>query len=337
MPASHSGTSPSLRSGFIFGDPSISKQIMRHAMDLSRSRKSRRLRLLTIALFALSPLGGLHAGTPATPWAPAGISTPLFESHGAFDPTHDDFYFVRSSRGFIGWRIMVSHCEATGWDTPVDASFAGDGVEADPFVTADGKHLYFISTRSTDGVKHKDLDIWRVDRNSNGRWGEPQRLPAPVNSRGQEWFPRPSVDGWLYFGSDRPGGLGKTDIWRAHEDTPGHWRVENLGPSVNSAGDEYEPLPSPDGKRLIVMADGGLYQSLREGDGWSPRVKLGPEVNVNGSEIGAAFSPSGKSLLFSRDTKGPLSGELFLWQPDGHEAWPPACPRRSASMSTDKR
>ena len=264
--------------------------------------------------------------TTAEPWAPSRIASELFESHGAFDPAYGDFYFVRSSPSFRGWRIMVSHCNADGWGTPADASFAGDGVEADPFVTSDGKHLYFISTRSTDGEKHKDLDIWEVDRRDGGGWGEPRRLPPPVNSRGQEWFPRPAADGWLYFGSDRPGGLGKTDIWRAREDGSGHWQVENLGKAINTPGDEYEPLPSPDGRRLIVMADGGLYQSERQENGWSKRRSLGPAVNVNGTEIGAAFSPSGKSLLFARDTKGPRSGEFYVWQPHGTEAWPPACP-----------
>jgi hypothetical protein len=291
------------------------------------TRPGRRLKRIACALALACPVAVVAQATqPARPWAPAAISTPLFESHGAFDTVAGDFYFVRSSRQFRGWRIMVSHCGEAGWETPVDASFAGDGVEADPFVTADGEWLYFISTRSTDGVRRKDLDLWRVHRTADGHWGVPERLPTPVNSTGQEWFPRPARDGWLYFGSDRPGGLGKTDIWRARQDAHGQWKVENLGAAINTGGDEYEPLPSPDGQRLVVMADGGLYQSTRKGAHWQPKSKLGPEVNVNGSEIGAAFSPSGKSLLFARDTRGPRSGEFFLWQPEGAEAWPPACP-----------
>lgn len=281
--------------------------------------------LIRRAFAGLCIAASAQAGTPATHWAPQAISTPLFESHGAFDYARNDFYFVRSSRNFRGWRIMVSHCGENGWDTPVDASFAGDGVEADPFITPDGKLLYFISTRSTDGQRHKDLDIWRVDRQADGKWGEPRRLPEPVNSRGQEWFPRPAADGWLYFGSDRPGGFGKTDIWRARQDGNGTWKAENAGPAINTAGDEYEPLPSPNGKRMIVMASDGLYMTKLENGRWTPKTRLGPDVNVNGTEIGAAFSPSGKSLLFSRDTKVPLSGEFFLWQPDGPEAWPPVC------------
>lgn len=277
--------------------------------------------------FVLAGLAALpaQAATPATHWAPPATSSPLFESHGAFDYARNDFYFVRSSRRFRGWRIMVSHCGSEGRETPVDASFAGDGVEADPFITPDGKHLYFISTRSTDGQRHTDLDIWRTDRQADGKWGEPQRLPEPVNSRSQEWFPRPSADGWLYFGSDRPGGFGKTDIWRARQDAAGTWQMENAGAAINTPGDEYEPLPAPDGTRMIVMAPDGLYMTQFAHGRWTPKQKLDPGVNANGTEIGAAFSPSGKSLLFSRDTKGPLSGEFFLWQPDGPEAWPPVC------------
>jgi len=259
-------------------------------------------------------------------WKPKGVSSPQFESHAAFDPLTGDFYFVRSSPKFEGWRILVSRCGSKGWSEPAPPAFAGDGVEADPYFTTDGRRLYFISTRSTDGVQRKDLDIWRVDRDGKGARGAPVRLPEPINSTGQEWFPRPAPDGWLYFGSDRPGGLGRTDIWRARAGEAGRWIVENLGPAVNTAGDEYEPLPSPDGTRMIVMAADGLYETKRTATGWSPRAKLPPEVNVNGTEIGAVFSPSGKSLLFARDSKGPDSGEFFLLRVGGVEAWPPECP-----------
>lgn len=116
------------------------------------------------------------------------------------------------------------------------------------------------------------------------------------------------------------------DIWRARRDADGRWAAENLGAGVNTPGDEYEPLPAPDGSRLILMAEGGLHESRRTAAGWGPRTKLGAEVNVNGSEIGALFSPSGRSLLFARDTKGPESGEFFVWHEHGREAWPPDCP-----------
>jgi hypothetical protein len=284
---------------------------------------SSRMWILTAAVLTASITSPLDA--EVRPWRPAGISSPLFESHAAFDPRTGELYFVRSSPAFEGWRIFVSRCTPKGWSKPEPPVFAGDGVEADPYFTTDGATLYFISTRSLEGQKRKDLDIWRVDRGSSGAWGAPVHLPEPVNSAGSEWFPRPSRDGWLYFGSNRPGGLGGNDIWRTRIDA-GQWVVENLGAAVNTAGDEYEPLPSADGSRLIVMADGGLYESRKTQAGWSPRTKLPADVNVNGSEIGAVFSPSGRSLLFSRDTKQPDSGEFFVWHETGAEAWPPECP-----------
>jgi hypothetical protein len=267
---------------------------------------------------------GRQPASTVQPWTPTGVSSELFESHPAFDPVNGDLYFVRSSKTFSGWRILTSHCDGARWSAPVPPTFAGTGTEADPWLTPDGRSLYFISTRATGSMRSKDLDIWRVDRSADGRWGKPVRLPAPVNSDEAEWFPRLASDGWLYFGSRRAGGEGKDDIWRAREKASGQWTVENVG-AVNTAGDEYEPLPSPDGKRMIVMADGGLYESRLGPSGWSARVKLGPQVNVNGSEIGALFSPSGKSLLFARDTGEPKSGEFFVWHADGSEAWPPSC------------
>ncbi|MBS0296777.1 MAG: PD40 domain-containing protein [Proteobacteria bacterium] len=278
--------------------------------------------IFALAAFAPPP-------SPVEPWAPPRVSSPMFESHAAFDPLTGDLYFVRSGKDFQGWRILTSRCGPDGWTEPKDAPFAGDGVEADPWFTRDGRRLYFISTRSTDGVHRKDLDIWMVERGRDGAWGKPQRLPEPVNTTGQEWFPRLGPDGWLYFGSSRPGGLGKTDIWRARQDRKGAWTVENLGPNINSAGDEYEPLPSADGKTLLIEASDGYFESEHQKDGsWGPRRKLGPEINLNGSEIGALASPSGRSLLFARDSGEPNSGEFFVWRRGGKEAWPPACPRK---------
>lgn len=269
---------------------------------------------------------GARAAARVEAWTPAGVSSPQFESHAAFDPRTGDFHFVRSSPKFEGWHLLVSRCGADGWTAPQPPAFAGDGLEADPWFKPGGDALYFISNRTTDGVRRKDLDIWRVERDAAGHWGEPKRLPEPVNSTGQEWFPHLAADGWLYFGSNRPGGFGKTDIWRARE-REGRWTVENAGAAINGPGDDYEPLPSPDGSWMLVEGDGAYYRVRRRGNKWLAREKLPVEINRNGSEIGATFSPSGRSVLFARDTKGPLSGEFFVWHVDGDEAWPPACPQ----------
>ena len=111
--------------------------------------------------------------------------------------------------------------------------------------------------------------------------------------------PRP--DGWLYFGSNRPGGVGKTDIWRARVRQGGSWTVENLGAGVNTADDEFEAEPSPDGSRLVITTNSGFYESKRKGDRFLPRTALQPNGKANGSEVGPLFSPRGTALLFSWD------------------------------------
>jgi Tol biopolymer transport system component len=267
-------------------------------------------------------------GTVA-PWKPAGISSAQWESHPAFDPVTGEFYFVRSSPAFDGWRLFVSRCTAAGWSQPEPPSFASDALEADPWFTPDGASLYYISARPFEGKKGKDLDIWRVRRDSDGAWSAAERLPEPVNSSETEWFPRLAPDGSLYFGSKRTGGLGGNDIWRARRDPAGRWSVENLGRAINTPGDEYEPLPNADGTRLIVATADGFFESQLTPEGWSERRKLGAEINANGSEIGPLLSPDEKSLLFSRDTKGSYSGEFFVWHDGPAEAWPPDCPARA--------
>lgn len=277
---------------------------------------------------ALCLLAAACASAPpaVTRWSAAPVSSAQYESHPAFDPLTHDLYFVRSAPDFSGWRIFVAHCGAhRRYQAPEPAAFAGaDGFEADPFFTADGRTLYFISSRAEGGVRQTELDIWRVTRGAGNQWSQPQRLPQPINSDAQEWFPRLAADGWLYFGSSREGGLGRTDIYRGRPDQVGGWIVENLGPNINTPGDEYEADISPDGRRMLIMADGDLYQSRFEDGRWHRREKLGDDINTPAMEVGALFAPDGRSFLFARDSGDPaLSGEIYRQR--GMVSWPPRC------------
>src|SRR3546814_10131964 len=111
----------------------------------------------------------------------------------------------------------MSRCFEVKWTRGQVPSFALPLpiIEADPAITHDGKRLYFISSRHAP--EKEDFDIWYVDRAEEG-WGQPVRLPAPVNTTNSEIFPRPGADGRLYFGSDRPGGHGAGDIYARSEE-----------------------------------------------------------------------------------------------------------------------
>lgn len=235
------------------------------------------------------------------------ISTGEFESHPAFTPDGHTLYFVKSNPAFTDWTIYVTHHAEGRWSPPKVAPFSGKHRDADPFVSADGKLLYFISDRPVDGKPKEDMDIWVMDRLKDGGWGEPRNLGAPVNTTASEWFPTVAANGTLYFGSDRPGGHGKTDLYRARRADGKLAEPENLGPSVNSAADEYEGWTAADESFLVFMAagrpdslgGGDLYISYQRDGQWTPAKNLGPKVNGPGLEISPYLSPDGKYFFFS--------------------------------------
>lgn len=247
---------------------------------------------------------------------PEAISGPMWESHPAIDPQTGDLWFVRSKPDFSGWRLQVSRCIDGHLQPPTDPPIAAPGLEADPYFTPDGRTLYFISSRSTGELSSSSgLDIWKATRSTSGTWEKPTKLPEPVNSNAAEWFPRPASDGWLYFGSRRPGGFGKDDIYRARQTPNGTWQVENAGPGLNTADGEYEFLPAPNGQWGLLETDKGIYRVEHTATGWRRTELLGKEINTNGTEIGAMFLGTDGSFLFSRNTGKEKSGELFLATP----------------------
>jgi hypothetical protein len=252
------------------------------------------------------------------------ISGPRWQSHPAIDPTTGDVWFVDSNEKFEGWQLRIARCRSGRLEREQSSPISAAGLEADPFFVRDGSRLYFISSRLTGGLRSTDLDIWMTTRSPSGSWSPPVRLPDPVNSNSAEWFPRPASNGWIYFGSNRPGGLGGNDIWRARA-VGKKWRLENLGASVNSSDNEYEFEPAPDGLSALLATDKGIFRLKRSGNSWSGKVRLGTSVNVNGTEIGPTIlDRHGTAFLLSRDIGKGLSGELIQMAPSGTASAGPA-------------
>ncbi|MBN8888214.1 MAG: PD40 domain-containing protein [Rudaea sp.] len=106
------------------------------------------------AILLAACLSGGYAATPAPPYAAPGplreptifgagvISAGDHESHIAFTPDGKEAYFVKNAPGFDFWTIFVSTWRDGHWTEPKLASFAsGQYNDADPFITADGKHV----------------------------------------------------------------------------------------------------------------------------------------------------------------------------------------------------
>lgn len=278
----------------------------------------------------LASLFLLGASGPSTPqlWTPAEISTEGYEASPTFTPDGREMYYLGASKTFSAFRILVSRCEAGRWSAGQSVSFAAPAptIEADPFVTPDGSRLYFVSARHDP--KNEGFDIYYVDRLKDGAWGKPVHLPYPINSPTSELLPRLDRSGRLYFGSDRPGGLGQSDIYTAVEVAPGQWRVENLSAPVSTAANEYEAEVSRDGKSLVVVADRGdrshLYRYRKTKKGWIELGRVPARQDV--FQVGPVLSPKGERLLFAQAYEQ-RSGELFLVdiKNGSREVWPPVC------------
>ncbi len=248
------------------------------------------------------------------------ISTGEFDSHPAFTPDGKTLYFVRSAPNFNFWTIFVSHFGNGKWSQPEVAPFSGQYSDADPFITADGTQLYYISTRPVNGKPKEDTDIWVMDKRANG-WSEPRHLDAPISSEGSEWYPTLTRDGTIYFGSDRPGGKGKTDLYRARLVDGKYATADNLGEPINTPAHEYEPFIAPDESFLLFMASGrpgslggpDIYLSYRNDKAWTDPKNLGDKINSKGKEYSPKISPDGKYFFWSSTrnfTDAPLEKRL---------------------------
>jgi hypothetical protein len=152
-------------------------------------------------------------------------------------------------------------------------------------------------------------DIWRLRRHADG-WGEPEHIPE-LTSDGFEWYPNLTAEGWLYFGSERRAGnhgpAGTSDLWRARIEGESFGPPENLGPGLNTPGQDIEPWISADGLLLLFASNGradtrgsyDIYASHRCGESWSEPRPLGADVNSPAWDFGPRPSPDGRVLLFT--------------------------------------
>jgi hypothetical protein len=161
------------------------------------------------------------------------------------------------------------------------------------------------------------------DQPAYGPWGTPVNLGPVVNSPYNDFHPAISKDGLsLYISSDRPGGLGRVDIWvsqRASIDDP--WGApHNLGPNINSSGSDGAPSLSTDGHRLYFHSTGrggcggadlfvSRRQDTRDDFGWEPAENLGCVVN-------SPFNDNGPNI-FEDEATGVTTLYFNSPRPDG--------------------
>lgn len=194
--------------------------------------------------------------------------------------------------------------------------------ESNATFSRDGSEVWF--TRNNFHAKKKgfnqrgEMDLRIYSRRLvQGEWADEQLLAIPGDS-GSVCHPAISADGFtLFFASDRPGGHGGSDIWCVHRNAAGGWDApRNLGPQVNTEGDEVFPYADASGD-LYFASDGhaglgglDLYKATLGPDGTADDVvDLGAPLNGPHDDFALVLAPDGEHGYFTSDRPGGKGGD----------------------------
>ncbi len=174
----------------------------------------------------------------------------------------------------------------------------------------DGRTMYLTQCK-TDANYPRFATIVASSR-SDATWSKPTEITISKDTLTSFAHPAVSPDGeWLYFVSDMPGGLGGYDIWRCRlfgNNEVG--TIENLGPLVNTAGDEKFPAFRPNGD-FYFSSDGhpgmgGLDIYILKKGARNLEHPVAP-LNSQGDDFGMTFEGRYNRGYFSSnrgDTRG---------------------------------
>ncbi len=187
-------------------------------------------------------------------------------------------------------------------------------------ISQDGEWLIFTGCNYPEGLGSCDLYI--SYKNKNGEWSEAENMGRNINTDAWESAPSLSPDKRdLYFSSTRPGGFGGSDIWVSHRTENGRWqKPENLGPTINTSGDDGCPFIHADNQTLYFNSNGhagyglsDLFVSRKNEKGkWQTPTNLGYPINTIDDEGSLIVSADGKKAFYASD-KGDFKNGLDLY------------------------
>jgi len=211
-----------------------------------------------------------------------------------------------------------------------------------PFVSADGKNLYYTSDRP-GGIGGQDG--W-VSHKVAGQWAEPVNMGMPFNTQMNDGPDCLTADEQtMYFtGCDLPGGEGMCDIYVTVREGDKWAEPKNLGKNINSRYSDANASVAADGKTLYFVSTkpeglGGydIWYSLKQEDGaWGEAKNMGPTINTEGNEVFVFIHWDMVTLYFSSDGHGGFGmADIFrsLLTPMG---WSPPINLGPAVNSPDK-
>ncbi|TSJ44467.1 hypothetical protein FO440_09895 [Mucilaginibacter corticis] len=243
----------------------------------------------------------IDSGAMPQVFAPGILSTPYSEWSVSFSPDGNTAY---SSLGDVFWTIITAKKVNGAWQRPEVVPFSGKFRDTDPFVTPDGKALFFISSRpylpgAAPNVPQAAIHIWKVKKQTDGSWGTPAHLDSTINLTGVgNYAPSVSAKGTLYYCSPRKGLTGMQSFFAIREGDHYDKPQQLLIPGATEIQD---PFIAPDESYLVYLDGNDLCVSFKQNGAWTKEEKLGPEVN-NGNNLSSPHvSADGKILYYTSD------------------------------------
>ena len=175
--------------------------------------------------------------------------------------------------------------------------------------TPDGQTMYLTVARRSPS-SNTTVEIY-TSRRSDATWSAPQKFEVTADTLSAVGHPSVSPDGrYLYFASDMPGGYGGKDIWRINLNER-RGSLENLGPQINTPGDEMFPYSR--GDSLLYFASDGhpgfggldLFKATldQSGQRWSVE-NMGLPMNSPGDDFGITFGEGERGFFSSNRGDG---------------------------------
>lgn len=202
--------------------------------------------------------------------------------------------------------LYISFRTGDAWSKPrnMGNTVNSKAWDSQPSLSADGRTLYFSSTRG-GGVGKED--IWVSRRNDDGTWQKPANMGREVNSAGRDMAPSIHISGsTLYFSSDGHPGLGGLDIFKSTLNASHTWSApENLGYPLNTYADEGSLFITPDNET-------GYYSRQVQNEAGRPAILL-YSFKVPEAWRSQVKSTYAQGRVFDAATKNPLAAQVQLY------------------------
>ncbi|MCD8528965.1 MAG: hypothetical protein LRY27_03140 [Chitinophagales bacterium] len=195
------------------------------------------------------------------------INTEMAEGIAAFSKDYKTMYYTRcnyTENGNGYCKIYEASYNGNAWGDTQKVEIFSDTVNVgQPFISADGKRLFFSSDAP---MGYGGNDIYFMLKQENG-WSQPYNAGFSVNTDKEELFPTTDANNNLYFSSNGKNGYGGLDIFKAAPDKMAYGTATIMPYPINSGADDFSILFLPNNNDGIVLESAVFSSSRKEGKG----------------------------------------------------------------------